>query len=181
MAEFYSRNNLPTTIAQPKCEKIISTYGKEIDKNGKVKVVETGKTNIYEKIQASKDQTLVYNILERFNQGDVQALNQRQGQYGDFTNAPKTLVEAQQALIDAENYFYSLPLDVRKEFDHSLSEFLSSASNGKLAERHQYFKAPDVVDDALKQVSQQQKLEQTVNQTVVQAPTIIPGGSDEQK
>lgn len=179
MAEFYSRSNLPTTIAQPKCEKIIPTYGKEVGKDGKVQIVETGKTNIYEKIQASKDETLVYNILDRFNAGDVSVLNQRQGTYGDFTEMPKTLAEAQQTLIDAEKYFYSLPLEVRKEFDHSVSEFLHSAGEGKLSERHAYFKAPDVVEDALKQVGQQQAINNAINETVVQTPTVVAGGTNE--
>lgn len=169
--EFYSRTNLPATIAQPKCEKIIPTYGRKVGDDGKVKVVETGKTNIYEKIQVSKDETLVYNILDRFNAGDINALNQRKGSYGDFTNAPKTLAEAQQTLINAENYFYSLPLEVRKEFNHSVSEFLHSAGDGKLAERHAYFKAPEVVDNAIKQVAQQQAVNQA-QQTVIQTPTI---------
>lgn len=177
--EFYNRSNLPDTIAQPKCEKIIPTYGKEIDKDGTVKIVETGKTNIYEKIQACKDETLVYNILDRFNAGDVTALNQRQGTYGDFTEMPKTLVEAQQILIDAEKYFYTLPLEVRKEFNHSVSEFLSCAGNGKLAERHEYFKAPEAVDKAIKQVVQQETMQQQIGQTVVQTPTITTGGVNE--
>lgn len=172
MAEFYSRNNLPATIPQPKCEKIVPTYGKKVLDNGTIKVVETGKTNIYEKIQASKDETLVYNILDRFNAGDVSALQQRKGQYGDFTQAPKSLVEAQQALIDAENYFYSLPIEVRKEFNHSVNEFLHSAGNGKLAERHQYFKAPEPVENAIKQVANQQAMEQ-----MVQPPQIVTGGT----
>ena len=174
--EFYSRTKLPTTIAQPKCEKIVPTYGKEIQKDGTIKVVETGKTNVYEKIQASKDETLVYNILDRFNAGDVSVLQQRKGQYGDFTNAPKTLVEMQQTLIDAENYFYSLPLDVRKEFNHSVNEFLHSAGDGKLAERHQYFKAPEAVDNAIKQVANQQNLQPTAP-TIVQTPNIVTGGT----
>ena len=174
--KFYSRNELPTTIAQPKCEKIVPTYGKEVQKDGTIKVVETGKTNIYEKIQASKDETLVYNILDRFNAGDVSVLNQRKGEYGDFTNAPKTLVEAQQALINAENYFYALPLEVRKEFNHSVSEFLHVVGNGKLAERHQYFKAPEEVDKAIKQVANQQNLQPTAP-TVVQTPTVTTGGT----
>lgn len=177
--QFYSRSNLPETIAQPKCEKIVPTYGKEIAKDGTVKIVETGKTNLYEKIQASKESTMVYNILDRFNAGDVTALNQRQGTYGDFTNMPRTLAEAQQTLIDAEKYFMALPLEVRKEFNHSLSEFLAVAGNGKLAERHEYFKAPEAVEDAMKQVAGQQVAQQVVTPTIVQTPTVTTGGNNE--
>ena len=75
---------------------------------------------------------MIYNILDRYNAGDLTALNKVQGAYGDFTNTPTTLAEAQQKLIDAENLFMSLPLEVRKEFNHSTSEFLASIANGEI-------------------------------------------------
>ena len=149
--EYFSRSNLPKTIPQPECKKIVNEYKKEIQDNGSVKAVVTGKTNIYEKIQASKDDCLVYNILERFNQGDVSVLNAREGEYGDFTEAPKTLAESQQRLIDAENYFMKLPLDVRKEFNHSVVDFLNSVGDGSITTRHAYFKPPEIIQDAMNQ------------------------------
>lgn len=170
MSEFYSRNNLPTTIAQPKCNKIVNEYKKEIQDNGSVKAVVSGKTNIYEKIQASKNECLVYNILDRFKAGDTSVLNARQGGYGDFTDAPKTLAESQQRLIDAENYFNTLPLEVRKEFNHSVVDFLNSIGNGTIAQRHAYFTPPKVVEDALKQnaaqVAQQEQIVHNVQEKV---------------
>lgn len=133
--EFYSRTNKPEREATPAGEKIVDTYALEVDKeSGRTELVKNGKTNIYEKIQASKDETLIYNILERFNAGDVTALNKVQGVYGDFSNAPKTMAEAQQALINAESSFMSLPLEVRREFNMSIGEFLASANNGKLTD-----------------------------------------------
>lgn len=138
--EYYSRARKPQTIAAPKCEKIIPTFSLEINtKTGKKELKQTGKTNIYEKIQASKEQTMIYNILERYNAGDIEVLNKVQGMYGDFTNVPKTLAEAQQQLINAENLFMSLPLEMRKEFNHSTSEFLASAANGELETRLKKF------------------------------------------
>lgn len=130
--EFFTRSKYPDTIAYPESKKIIPTFALEINKEtGKKELVKSGATNIYEKIQASKDETLVYNILERFNNGDIEALNKARGIYGDFTNMPKTLAEAQQQLINAENTFNDLPIDVRKEFNYSTSEFLASMANGQ--------------------------------------------------
>lgn len=171
---FFSRTNKPVTIPQPKCEKIIPTYEKQI-KNGKVEIVETGKTDIYEKIQVCKEQTLVYNILDRYVQGDVQALNQRQANYGDVTTMPTTLAEAQQKLIDAENYFNSLPLDVRGKFDHSFNLFLDAAGKGKLGDYHESFKPVKVEETTVQApVTQPAQVE-----TVVQTPTIVTGGTNE--
>lgn len=181
MAEFYSRTNMPATISQPECPKIVPTYGKVIDDDGKVKVVETGKTNLYEKIQASKEDTLIYNILDRFKAGDVTALQKNQGYYADLTEMPKTLAEAQQSLITAENYFNSLPLDVRKEFNHSFSEFLATASAGKLAERSSYFKTQEQAQDLVSQEVQQPLVPQqpvtNQTQTTIQTPQVTTGGT----
>lgn len=133
---FYSRNNRPETIPVPQSKKLIPTFSLEINKTtGKKELKETGKTNIYDMIQASKESTMIYNILDRFQAGDVEVLNKVQGAYGDFTNVPRTLAEAQQQLIDAENLFMSLPLEMRKEFNHSTSEFLAAAANGDLEPR----------------------------------------------
>lgn len=127
---FYSATNRPSTISYPKSEKIIPTFGLKINKDGKKELHQIGTTNLYEKIQASKDQTLIYNVLERYNNGELDLLSRSQGMYGDFTDLPTSLAEAQQKLIDAENIFNSLPLDIRKQFNHSVSEFLASFSNG---------------------------------------------------
>lgn len=138
---FYSRTNKPATIPCPKCEKTVPTFALKINKDtGKKELVKTGSTNLYEKIQASKEQTLVYNILERYNNGDIDVLAKVKGVYGDFTNMPSTLAEAQQSLIDAETTFNQLPLEVRKEFNMSTSEFLTSMTNGTFAARMQKFK-----------------------------------------
>ena len=180
--EFFSRVNKPATIAQPKCEKIVPTYGKEIDKDGKVHIVETGKTNLYEKIQACKDDTLIYNILDRFAAGDISVLQKNQGVYADLTDMPKTLAEAQQSLITAENIFNNLPLEVRAEFNHSFSEFLASASAGKLAERHSYFKTQEQAADLVNQTVAQQPASSGNSQTTIQMPqvtTTTPGGQNE--
>lgn len=130
--EFYNRSHYPKTIAYPKSEPNVPVFALKIDKDtGKKELKKTGATNLYEKIQASKEGTLIYNILERFNNGDNEALNKTKGTYGDFSQMPKTLAEAQQSLIDAENAFNELPLDVRREFNMSTSEFLAALTNGK--------------------------------------------------
>lgn len=144
--DFYSRVNRPKTIPHPRSSKIVPTYSLQVNKDtGKKEIVESGKTNIYDMIQASKDETMVYNILKRFQNGDIEALSKTKGVYGDFTNAPKTLAEAHQLIINAENHFNDLPLDVRKEFNYSSSEYLASLTNGKFEQiMAKYVKQPEV-------------------------------------
>ena len=128
---FYSRSNYPETIPCPKCEKTVPKFELKINKDtGRKELKENGRTDTYEIIQAAKEGTMIYNILERYQNGEIEVLNKTQGVYGDFTQMPRTLAEAQQTLIDAENTFKTLPLEVRKEFNHSTSEFLASMANG---------------------------------------------------
>lgn len=163
--EFYSRTKKPATIPAPQCSKFSPTFSLKINKNnGKKELVKTGETNTYEKIQAGKEQTLVYNILDRYNKGEIEVLNQTQGAYGDFTNMPTSLAEAQQRLIDAEKTFESLPLEVRREFNHSTTEFLSSIAKGTYAEKMAKFadKKPEEIK-VEKNVTNIQK-EQNINE-----------------
>lgn len=60
---------------------------------------------------------------------DPSVLNQRIGQYGDFTQMPKTLAEFQQMALDMEHAFNELPLDVRKQFDNSVDKFIHDAGS----------------------------------------------------
>lgn len=156
--EFYSLTNKPPRSPYPKSHKIVPTYSLKIDKQtGKKELKETGKTDIYERIQESKESTMIYNILEKFLDGDNEIINKQVSRYGDFTELPTNLAEAQQLIIDAENTFKSLPLDIRKEFNHSPTEFMAGIENGKLEKV--------LIEKGLKEKPQEQpKVEQPIQQ-----------------
>ena len=99
------------------------------------KLVETGRTNVHEFIQKSLPDTLIYNIIAKFERGNVDILNQRAGQYVDITGLPKTLAEAENIIIKSNRFFDSLPLDVRNRFGNSSSSFLSAVSDGSISEK----------------------------------------------
>lgn len=162
--DFFSRVKRPKTIPHPKSSKFVTTYSIQINKDtGKKELVESGKTNIYEMIQASKEETMVYNILKRFQNGDIEALTKTKGVYGDFTSAPRTLAEAQQLLINAESHFNELPLEIRREFNMSASEYLASLTNGKFEQIiSKYNKQPEVQQEIAQPITQQ--VQQTIEQ-----------------
>lgn len=132
--EFYSRSKLPPKPYAPSGEQIVPTYGLKINKDGKQELVKNGQTNVYEKIQASREASLIYNVIERYQNGDIEALNQMQGQFGDFTEMPENLAEAQQMIINAEEAFNKMPTEFRKEFNHNPMEFMAGLVNGKVEE-----------------------------------------------
>lgn len=119
------------------------TYKMHVDENGKRELRKVGEIDLYAQIQSYKDSVDINVLLQRFARGDESALSKIQGVYGDFTQMPKTYRELAQRVIDAENIFNQLPIDIRKEFNFSPSEFFSSIGSDKFNE---IFKepAPDI-------------------------------------
>lgn len=105
-------------------EKIL--YSPKFDSNGSMDLIEAGKEDLYASIQSHKDSCDINLILKRFARGDVSALQKRQGMFGDFTDAPSSYAEALNSMIIAEQYFNSLPLETRAQFDHNFHRFLLS-------------------------------------------------------
>ena len=106
-------------------------YGLEVDDKGVTDLVVKGKYDLYEFIQSHADSVDIHKILERFENGDVDALNKYQGYYADITDAPKTFAEALNTVIKAKDLFNSLPLEVRAKFDHSPEQFVASLGTKK--------------------------------------------------
>lgn len=112
-------------------ERMQPTYKMTVDENGVRELKKTGQIDLYAQIQSFKDSCDINYILERFAKGDVSALSKIQGVYGDFMNMPRTMAELSQRVIDAENLFNTLPLDVRQQFNFSPSEFFASIGSDK--------------------------------------------------
>lgn len=101
-------------------------YEARVDNNGSIDLVESGVEDLYDFIQSFKESVDINTIVKRFAAGDTDVLAKRQAHYGDFTQFPSTYAEMLDAVIRGENYFNSLPLDVRKEFNFSFAEWMSA-------------------------------------------------------
>lgn len=99
-------------------------YSSRITDTGEVELIPSGTEDIYAAIQSHKDSCDIGLMLSRFANGDPTALSRVQGTYGDFTSMPSTYADMLNAVIAGEDYFNSLPVDVRAKFDHSLEKFI---------------------------------------------------------
>lgn len=122
---FYSKTKKRPTERLNVGEKEKTTYSMTVDKNGHKILKETGKTNFYEKIQENAEACKIENILKRATLGDSTALNRYVPAWFDATEYPTNLAEAQQAIINLENIFSTLPIEIRKEYDHSPQKFIA--------------------------------------------------------
>lgn len=122
---FYTAVNKPPKKTTPEGNQYINTYQEEITKKGKLRLVRTGQTNVYESIQADLESTKIENILHQLAMGDLNALKQREATYCDVTTMPKSLMEAQNLVIRMKDEFYKMPVEVRKEFDNSAEKYVN--------------------------------------------------------
>lgn len=133
--KFYTAYNRPKTKESPAGTKEESVYNIEIDLTGHKKIVEVGKTNIYDIIQESLEQSKIENIIRRATEGDIMALQMMNGDYIDTTDVPKTLAEAQNFVIKAKQEFDQLPINIRRQFNMSAEQYIAEYGTGGWIEK----------------------------------------------
>lgn len=138
MSKFFSRTNRPPTVVPPIGDGTAPKY-EELFENGEYVLKETGRENLHEFVQASKEETLVYNIIARYQRGDLNALNQRVGQYMDVVGMPTNLVEAHRVMLDVQRKFDNLAPDIKSKFDNDVNVFVDVVSHATPDKLREYF------------------------------------------
>lgn len=131
-------------VHQESGSRVKSTYAPFFDEGGTWHLEETGVDDLYGYIQSHAQSVDIHVLLKQYQLGDLQALERVQGTYGDFTNAPKTMAEALNTMIAAEQYFLSLPKDVRAQFGHNFNQFVASMDQPDFLQRAGLAPTPDV-------------------------------------
>lgn len=102
-------------------------FSRKVYEDGSSELVQIGLENVQDYIQSFEPSSTVSALVARFTSGDTTALNTNTPLYGDFTEAPKTLMEMQQKIIDGQRLFDSLPVDVKAKFDNDINKFLAGS------------------------------------------------------
>ena len=92
--------------------------------------VKVGETNIYAQIQAYKDECDIYNIIKRFEAGDLSAIpdiNSRPQIEGDVSEVPLDMVGSYANMESAIKNFNKLPVPIRELFHNNVSEFMKAS------------------------------------------------------
>lgn len=125
MNKIFSRFRKRPTEPTPAGSREAVHYEIEVDETGHKILIEAGKENIYDKIQAPLESTKIENILRRAAGGDPEALAQTHGQYLDCTNMPTSIAQMQNMIIRATNEFQRLPLEIRKQYNMSPEQYIA--------------------------------------------------------
>lgn len=128
---FYHRTNKRPTKPVEHGSPIKNEYKITVDELGHKTVHKKAETNLYAKIQEALPNVLVDNIIKRHTLGDPTALNKYAVQFMDVNGMPTTLAEAQQSIINMENIFSSLPLNIRQQYNHNPKEFIADFGSEK--------------------------------------------------
>lgn len=103
----------------------VPIYSPSVDNDGHIILESIGVKNLPEYIDSFRESCDINNLVARFNAGDVTALSRAQGAFFDATQLPHTYAEMLNTVINAEQTFNSLPLDIREKFDNSYIKWLS--------------------------------------------------------
>lgn len=113
-------------IYSPNGSPIENEYSYKIDSFGRKILHKSGETNLYEKIQASLEDTKIENIIKRAVAGDTSMLRP-DGIYADLTEMPNNLIEARQAIQELENTWYGLSQKLRNKYNNSVEDFIAAS------------------------------------------------------
>lgn len=90
-------------------------------------------------IQSQEQEASFTNILKRFECGDTSALqlcDLKGDDVKDFSNIPTSLMDAENQLIKAREFFQKLPLEVRSSYGFDNSKFLQSVVDGSFQNKY---------------------------------------------
>lgn len=100
-------------------------YAEDVDERGVSCIVQVSQEKIQDKIEACKEQTLIYNILNSFDDGTL--LNKAHGIYADLSSMPDNIHDAYKSVREARMIFNGLDDDIKQRFNNSFDEFISSS------------------------------------------------------
>lgn len=108
---------------------IKEVYSPVVNDDGSISLQKSGEENLQEYIDSFALECDINTLISRFVNGDISALNQVNGSYGDFTSFPKTYAEMLQLQINSKAYFDKLPLELKEKFNNDPNQFFASAGS----------------------------------------------------
>lgn len=112
----------------PVGDRVVGIYKAVTESDGNRRLKKVGQRDIYEEIQSFAHECDISRIVTRYESGDENALNQRQGAYIDATIFPDNIHEAYEVIRATEGLYNSLSADLRQDFG-SFSAFLEKFQN----------------------------------------------------
>lgn len=120
------------TIPAPSGQMFLDTYTLST-LEGRTKLEKTGKTNIYEMIQADLEDSKVENIVKRVMMGDLTALRQSDPQYIDASTMPTNMMQVQNLIVKMKEEFEKYPEEIKQKFNYSAEEYVNEMGSKNIS------------------------------------------------
>lgn len=135
MPKVYTQFDHPKAEPTPAGDKYLDVFQEEIQKDGTIELICTGKKNIYDIIQEDKESTKIENILKATAMGDYSMLRMQDPVYIDATTFPKNLMECQNIVLKAKQEFENMPKEVRELFNNNPEAYVSEMGTKEFFEK----------------------------------------------
>lgn len=133
---FYNRTNLPPRKGSPTGDEWVTTFVIDVDpETGAEYLKESGRENLYERIQESLEATKIENIIRRFEEGDPNALGHANGLYADISDMPTNIIDAHKKIQKVQTEFGRLPADIKELFGNNPTQFMAEMLSGVAQEK----------------------------------------------
>lgn len=124
MSKFYSFSEPRPVEVNPSGDSVVQEYELEYSPQGVPYLVPTGSYDLYDVIQSFRDECDLGKIFQRYANGDVLALNKRQGVYADISDMPHDIFAAAKLLDRVEAIYNDLDEATRARVG-SFADFLA--------------------------------------------------------
>lgn len=135
MPKVYTIFNRPKPKNTPAGDRFLNVYQEEVQKDGSIELICTGKTNIYDRIQEDLEASKIENILKATAMGDLSMLRAQEPVYIDATTFPKNLMECSNIVIKAKEEFEKFPTEVKELFNNSPDQYVHQMGTQEFFEK----------------------------------------------
>ncbi|QCS36174.1 minor capsid protein [Capybara microvirus Cap1_SP_147] len=152
MPNFYTEYNHECCYFSNPGKRVKKEYKMTILKDGKKELIECGETDIQNFINSFHDDTELHHVIEKYQMlQDPTLLNVHPGWYGDVSDFPNTLADMYRLTQNATDFFNSLPVDIRKEFNFSDTQFYASVGTDAYNDIMNKYLNTDNIDNEVKE------------------------------
>lgn len=113
MSKFYSFSEPRPVEFNPSGDSVVQEYELEYSPQGVPHLVPTGTYDLYDVIQSFREECDLGKIFQRYANGDVLALNKRQGVFADISEMPQDIFSAANLIDRVEAIYNGLSEDLR--------------------------------------------------------------------
>lgn len=135
MPKFYTAyGEKPPTIPNNPGNKEEVTYSERRNEQGHPYLVKTGVRNTYEERQSMKGEYDIYNMLERYVNGDTSVMRNN-AQYIDATAMPSNFHEAYNIMTAQREKFEALPVEIKQKFGNDWVQWAAQSGTDDWIEK----------------------------------------------